>query len=134
MTNNRRIPLYRHFSKSLKKRELAYIIQIYAREFTRCDCMVIHVREWGSRGLEFESRHSDQEKVLKSKDFGTFSFFAWIVGQAFCPVPASAAFAAAFRPAPAPAVSDSCERPVSCKPPPVPRCLPAATAYFPDSV
>ena len=33
--------------------------------------------EWGSRGLEFESRHSDQ-KVLKSMDFRTF--FALLEG------------------------------------------------------
>ena len=74
MTNNRRIPLYRHFSKSLKKRELAHIIQIYTREFTRCDCMVIHVREWGSRGPEFESRHSDHEKFWNRTVSGLFFF------------------------------------------------------------
>ena len=30
--------------------------------------------EWGSRGLEFESRHSDQQKALKSLDFRAFLF------------------------------------------------------------
>ena len=29
--------------------------------------------EWGSRGLEFESRHSDHRKALNSKEFGAFS-------------------------------------------------------------
>ena len=32
--------------------------------------------EWGSRGLEFESRHSDQQKALKSFDFSAFSLFS----------------------------------------------------------
>ena len=34
--------------------------------------------EWGSRGLEFESRHSDQQKVgkvLKLQGFRDFSYF-----------------------------------------------------------
>ena len=31
--------------------------------------------EWGSRGLEFESRHSDHRKALNSKEFGAFSYF-----------------------------------------------------------
>ena len=30
--------------------------------------------EWGSRGPEFESQHSDHEKRLKFKDFRRFSF------------------------------------------------------------
>ena len=30
--------------------------------------------EWGSRGPEFESQHSDHEKRLKFKDFKRFSF------------------------------------------------------------
>ena len=31
--------------------------------------------EWGSRGLEFESRHSDQRKALNSKEFSAFSLY-----------------------------------------------------------
>ena len=31
--------------------------------------------EWGSRGLEFESQHSDHGKVLKLQGFQDFSFF-----------------------------------------------------------
>ena len=31
--------------------------------------------EWGSRGPEFESQHSDHEKALKSCDFKAFLSF-----------------------------------------------------------
>ena len=42
-----------------------------------CYVVVNLVRKWGSRGLEFESRHSDHEKVLRSNDFRTFSFYSY---------------------------------------------------------
>ena len=32
--------------------------------------------EWGSRGLEFESRHSDQSDIFQQKDVGFFIYGA----------------------------------------------------------
>ena len=32
--------------------------------------------EWGSRGLEFESRHSDQSDIFRQKDVGFFIYGA----------------------------------------------------------
>ena len=68
-----------HFQKTFKFAEKP-ITPAFQRHFFKCAPSESPAApqisaDWGSRSHEFESRHSDQQSVLKSSDFRTLSFY-----------------------------------------------------------